>query len=445
MSAPHTAPPDNPAFGSTGEAVPDDEIRAREPRNLLVLALHVVVLRVAWIFKTESVIMPAFLDTIAGAGWLRGCLPVLSRFGQSVPPLMFAEKMRHTPLKKRALFATTLLMGAPFLVLSALWFALDEKRHWWFPPLFLALYAFFFSVTGLRHLAFGTVQGKLIRPHRRGRLMALAGTLGAVAAIACAWFLLARWLAVPDNPSGGLGGFGYIFGFTGIGFAVSALLTMTVREPADGTPRRRDAPRNFLKSGWQVFRDDADFRKIAVVAALFMSVQLLFPHYQALGRSPGSTTAGNVGFHLMLWVVVQNAGMALFSLLGGMLADRRGYRLTVRLAIFGAALPPLLALVLTSEYVADGRSLFWLTYFLLGLVPVTMRSFTNYALEIADPDDHPRYIGTLKLAMAVPFLLSPLVGLLVDVVGFPPVFLSITGLIFVAGLLTFHLAEPRFE
>ena len=39
--------------------------------NMLVLAAYLIVQRVAWVFKTESVIMPAFLDTIAGAGWLR--------------------------------------------------------------------------------------------------------------------------------------------------------------------------------------------------------------------------------------------------------------------------------------------------------------------------------------------------------------------------------------
>jgi len=35
--------------------------------------------------------MPAFLDTIAGAGWVRGCLPVLKRLGQSIPQFLFAD------------------------------------------------------------------------------------------------------------------------------------------------------------------------------------------------------------------------------------------------------------------------------------------------------------------------------------------------------------------
>src|SRR5688572_2949448 len=78
-------------------------IEAAEPRILLVLAAFHVLLRIGWIFKTETVIMPDFLDAIAGAGWIRGLLPVLSRVGQSVPPLCFAETLQRSPSKSRAL------------------------------------------------------------------------------------------------------------------------------------------------------------------------------------------------------------------------------------------------------------------------------------------------------------------------------------------------------
>ena len=153
--------------------------------------------------------MAAFLDMITGVGWLRGCLPVLNRSGQSVPPLLMAEHLRHTARKKWPLLVSTLLMGAPFLTLSAIWLWLPDGRRSWLPAVFLLLYVIFFSLTGLNQMVFGTIQGKLIRPDRRGRLMSISGTLGAFTAIPCAWFLLSRWLKLPD------GGFGFIFGFTG--------------------------------------------------------------------------------------------------------------------------------------------------------------------------------------------------------------------------------------
>jgi hypothetical protein len=59
----------------------------REARNMLAIAAYQIAVRIGWIFKTETIIMPAVLDAVAEAGVLRGLLPVLARFGQSLPPL----------------------------------------------------------------------------------------------------------------------------------------------------------------------------------------------------------------------------------------------------------------------------------------------------------------------------------------------------------------------
>ena len=45
-----------------------DAAQAHEKRNFLVLALYQIVMRIGWIFKTESIVMPAVLDTITGGG-----------------------------------------------------------------------------------------------------------------------------------------------------------------------------------------------------------------------------------------------------------------------------------------------------------------------------------------------------------------------------------------
>ena len=44
-------------------------------RNFSLIAVYQVVVRTGWIFKTESIIMPAVLDVLGGSAWLRGCLP----------------------------------------------------------------------------------------------------------------------------------------------------------------------------------------------------------------------------------------------------------------------------------------------------------------------------------------------------------------------------------
>lgn len=418
-----------PSETPAAAAAPD-----HEPRNLLVLAAHHVVLRVGWIFKTESVIMPTFVDAIAGAGWVRGMLPFLNRIGQSVPAMILADRLRDVRWKKRALLGTTLLMAAPFLVLSAAWLLLVDQPSggWWLPAAFLLLYFAFFAATGLSKLSFATLQGKLIRAERRGRLMGLAGTFGAVPAILCAWFLLGEWVRRPD------GGFALIFGFAGAGFVAAALIPLALVEPGDRPTGRRGSWTTPFADAFSVFRGDARFRRLAVLTMLFVTAQLLFPHYAALGRRQ----SGYESTLLMVWVVAQNAGAGLFSMAAGSVADRFGNRLALRLEITATALTPLLALMLTAGDVG-GVHFYWMVFVLLGLVPVAFRTLVNYTLELAEPEMQPRYVSTLKVCMAVPFCLSPLAGLLVDAAGFAAVFIGIAALTALGGLWTFRLDEPR--
>ena len=75
-------------LGQTIASDTRDEIQNSESEirgNFFKIALFQITLRTGWIFKTESIVMPAVMDSISGAGWLRGFLPVLNRFGRSGP------------------------------------------------------------------------------------------------------------------------------------------------------------------------------------------------------------------------------------------------------------------------------------------------------------------------------------------------------------------------
>ena len=174
---------------------------------------------------------------------------------------------------------------------------------------------------------------------------------------------------------------------------------------------------------------------------LFITVQFLFPHFQAFGRS--KLAKGEEGFHLMLWVIAQNGAVGVFSWMSGVIADRYGNRLAIRIQVFLCTLTPLMAMFLISDFIVDGHKCFWLAFVFLGLVPVTMKTFVNYTLELTDPGKHARYVSTMSLCFAVPFILSPLIGKLIDVIGFQPIFLAISATIGLGGLLTFRMAEPR--
>jgi len=428
----------------------NDETRSafggpRERRNTLWLECYQVVVRVGWIFKTETIIMPAVLDAVVDSGLLRGLLPVLNRGGQSLPPLAFASVLARRPVKKWTLVRTTLAMAACFAVLAAVWQPLQATRPDILAGVFLLVYAAFSSANGLTQLAAAALQGKLIAPGHRGRALVVSVAVGSLLAIVAALLLLGPWLQQSD-------GFPKIFGVTAVFFAIAAAMPVLLDEPADPVePRRAASAHGWVRgvithagggiADWRrtLVRDRALLR-LCIVAACFSAVLMLFPHYQAFARDRlGSGLAS-----LLTWVVVQNASTGAVSLVAGPLADRRGTRLVLVWLVALSSLTPLVVTALSLLPHATAVKWFWIVYVPLGLNPISLKIFTNYALELAPRRaDHPRYVSIVGAALAAPFVISPLIGMAIDLAGFRHAFVIGAAVIAAGSLVALGLPEPR--
>ena len=402
--------------------------------NFLVLTIYHVVLRVGWIFKTESIVMPAILDSIGGGGWLRGFLPTLNRLGQSLPPLIFSDRIRCTKLKSRILMTMVLMMGGSFLILALTWFFLDGDRPVWLPFLFLVVYAFFWLCVGVHNLSLSLLYGKLIEVTSRGQLMLVSTMFGSVIAIASAWYLMRPWLS-------GDSGFVGLFLFSGIAFVLAGLLVFGLVEQPDFTDRDSIPLRDSLIASLRLLKQNSNFRMLAWIAVCYGIGITLTPHYQAyVKRDLGISLSDFVP-----WVIAQNIGAAVFSLPLGKVADRYGNRLALQLTMLLLCLAPILSMVLVvglpEEFARNG---FLFIFFLLGLMPVSMRTFNNYTLEITERDTQPIFLSTLGICMAVPVVLfSTLVGAMIDWIGFEQTFLIVVAVMLLGWTLTFKLVEPR--
>ena len=420
----------------------------REARNTLWLEAYQIVVRVGWIFKTETIIMPAVLDAVVDSGLLRGMLPVLNRAGQSVPPLFASGMLAELPVKKWALVATSLMMAACFALLAVTWGPLEAWRPDLLALLFLILYALFSAVNGLNLLVVAALQGKLIAPGRRGRAMVVSVSVGSVLAIMAAVFWLGRWLEEPD-------GFPKIFGATAVFFALAALAPIFLDEWPDRRPARgpekfqtgtaeKARPGGAWWQGWLAWRrtlaQDRALVRLSLVAACFSAVLMLFPHYQAFARDRLGSHIGS----LLTWVVVQNAATGAASLVAGPLSDRRGTRIVLIWLVALSSATPLLVTLLSLLPHGVAVEWFWIVYLPLGLNPISLKIFTNYALELApEAALHPRYVSIVGAALAAPFVLSPLVGMAVDQFGFRHVFVAGAAAIASGAVIAVGLPEPR--
>jgi MFS family permease len=417
---------------ATGDKPPFRRRHRKSLHNFWNLVLYQTTLRTGWIFKTESIIIPAFMDVIGGSATLRGYLPMLNRFGQSIPPLLASPFVTRAKRKKFLLFGMTSLMAICFAVL-AVGCATTARKQVWFPYFYLSVYTVFFAATGVMQLAFGTIQGKLVFVTRRGRLMLMSNLIGAITAITLAAICLRRWLEM------GIAGFTWIFGCSATCFAIAAIVSLFLWEPRDQSRAsdNKSKPKMF-RGAVAILRTDRNFRRLAIVAALFGSSMMLFPHYQALAREQLHLDMK----HLFYWVVIQNAGTAAFSFVVGPMADRTGNRRVIRLVLACLLGAPAVALIL-AKLPVWGPSLFPIVFLLVGLTPVGIRLLDNYTLEIASTAQQPQYLATLRLCLAAPIFCSPLMGWAIGAMGYTIPFLCISLLIAAAFAVSWSLEEPR--
>jgi MFS family permease len=406
------------------------EVQQYEKRNFIVFAVNQIFMRLGWIFKTESVVMPGFLDVHTPSGIIRGFLPLISRIGQSVPQIFIAYHVAKIPRKQIVFVVSAFSIMIPWLVL-ALTLGLGCWSNSAIVAIFLMLYALHWLTYGSNILAHGTLQGKLIRPERRGRLLAYANIIGCALAIAAVWLVMPRWLR-GENAN-----YTWIFGTTGIFFGLAAYASLYFREPSDSQSKQIVPFLKYLGSGVMLLRYDRNFRVLAIVLVLFYMGWPIFPHYTIFGKRALRLVSRN----FITLLIAQNTVSGLGSLVMGNTADRCGNRIVLRVLIFIFACVPLLAVGLSR--LPMGARFYWLVYACLGFTPVSNRIFTNYTLEISPQEKHPQYLGMLSVLQTVPLFGSPVVGLLIDRFSFEPVFIACSALVFCGVLLTFWLVEPR--
>ena len=364
---------------------------------------------------------------------------MLNRLGQSIPPMLVSDQVRRVQRKKLLAVSCAAAMGTCFLLLAGIWLAVGEEVPKWLPFLFLVVYTAFWLCVGLHNLSISLLYGKLVEATSRGRLMLIATTIGSIFAVTCAWFLMRQWLD-DEHPN-----FVMLFLFTGILFLTASITATALVEQPDVTDSDSVKPKTVyqsLSAAVTIFKNDRNFQLLTLVAACFGVSITLFPHYQAYAKQSLNLSISS----LVPWVIAQNIGAAAFSILFGKLADSFGNRLALKFAMLLISTIPLLTMLMVNFPTSNPEVGLYFVFFLLGSMPVTIRLFNNYTLEISNRDQQPIYLSTLGAFTALPVvLISTIVGIMVDLVGFESVFAVVGSIVFVGWTLTFRLKEPRLQ
>lgn len=406
-------------------------------RNLRLLVLHQIVFRVGWTFKTESVVLPAFVDHLAGggSGVFRGFLPILSRLGQGVPPLIVVRNVKAYPRKGLLLALSACLLAIPMVIFAMLFLLNSYLPGKLGVTSFLLFYFVFCSLYGIYQVTFNTVQGKLIEPTRRGRLISHSTFWGTFPAVFAAYFALKPWLGATAHR------YDAVF-LTGASlFVLSGLICLILRESPDASSSQQGCATSHWPRLWETLRRNPGLLGLCAVTMLFSLSLALNPHYQAFARDRLGVGTGQQ----FLWVITQSASVGVFSLLIGPMADRYGNRLTCSLLTLASAATPAWSLGLIHLAPQCAQFTVWVTFMTLAFCTLSPRLASNYALELVPPEDHSAATALLQFSMTLPLLASPVLGQFIEWWGFEPLLWAAIAVVITAGLIILRLPEPRYR
>jgi MFS family permease len=387
------------------------------------------------VFKTESVIMPVFLDSLGGSPLIRGWLPLCSRIFNSVPQYLIAHRLQGLARLRPVLAVVTVVQGCAFLLLGALpLFAAATVGSDWI-AMFFFVYCVFWLGNGISMLVQGLLQEKLIPYQRRGSLLGTSNFAGCLLAIGA----LVVWMLPNLETGNGARGFAMVFLATGVLFLLTAALSAALDEPHNLHLSSSEKLADSMRQSFRLVVYNGQYRLLLTVMSIYYAVILLFPHFASFGSERLGVSAAS----LVSWVIVQNVGTALGSAAFGSIADRAGNRLVLRLLLFWLALIPIVAVALARLPPQTGRSAYWMVFAMLGLTPVGQRLFVNYLLELAPENEHGHYLGTFNLWQAIPLLASPAVGWLIERSSYETVFLAGSGVLLAGAWLAGRMVEPR--
>lgn len=417
--------------------MPDDHdafVRRYLRHNLVALGADYALFLVGLSFALQSTILPAFAEHLRAPNVVIGAIPAVMTVGWYLPSLFAAGHTETLARRLPFVLRYTVWERAPFLVLALAAFLLAEPA----PALTLGLLLFMLLVItgagGALMPAWMDVVGRSIPTTLRGRFFAVASVLASAGGLIGS-FGTAYILAAVRAPLS----YGVCFLITTVFMGLSyAALTLTREPPAVVTSPpvplgtylsripallRRD--RNLM---W--FLAARSFAIFGMMASGFFTVYAL----RALGAAP---------WHVGVFTAVLLAGQIAGNVALGWLADHAGHRLAIMIGVGATVAANLVALA------APSLPVFSVVFALSGVQVAAINvSSLNVLLEFAPGTaERPTYVGLGTTSLApVAFAAPLLAGVMVDTVGFPPVF-SAAALFGVVGLslLATRVRDPRHQ
>lgn len=290
------------------------DVRANLRRNYLAHLCHGLLGQTGMRLINAPTFIPYYVSNLAGFDAAAGIARGLQYFGMFLSPVLGATIIEH---RRRVLpvgFVVGGLMRLQILGIALAGLLLPAPWPLYSAWGFLALFGFFLGIQGV---VFNFLVSKVIPVERRGALMGLRNALAGITAAGVAVY---AGVLVERNALGNgyAATFLLAFGLTSVGLGMLAF----VREPASPRVREAVGVRERLGQLPALLRSDRAFTRYFLARAMATIGRMATPFYILYARDSIGVGGGQLGQITGAFILAQSLG----PFLGGLVADRRGFR-----------------------------------------------------------------------------------------------------------------------
>jgi MFS family permease len=388
----------------------------------------------------SALVMTAFLSQLTTSNILIALLSPLRDAGWYLPQLFLADWVQRAP-RKVTTYRTGIVfrLGSWVLLVVCTFFIRDHAL------LLMAVFvciSIFSIVAGFAGLPFIIITAKIIPPDRRGTIFGLrqfiGGGLGIAAGGAVALILSERsGLPFPQN-------YAVVFAIAAVGYAISYISLSFVREQPDEEVPQTMPFKTTLRLAWQITRSDQQFRYYIAMRIALLFGNAGIPFLTVYAKRVLGVDDGFIG----TLVSVTLASNLISNVVWARLSDHRGNRLVMILAsVMGLGLCGSATVMMSSSGTLSltlAQAALTGLFIISGIMTAGINLASNpLMIECAAPDQQSLSIGLGNTILGTMILLTSLVGVLVDRLGFAALFIF-CGLAFALALERLgRLREPR--
>jgi len=406
-----------------------EEVRANLPRNYAAHLAHGLLGQTGMRLLNAPTFVPAYVYALSGTEWAVGLARALQHLGMLLSPIVGATLIEH---RRRVLpvgFLAGSLMRLMILGIALGGLLLPDPGPLVSAWVFLGLFGVFLGVQGV---VFNFLVSKVIPVESRGRLVGLRNALSGVTATVVAVYAGTALVEGDALGNGYAATFLLAFALTSGGLAMLLFVrepdSPEVRAPSRVSERLRDLP--------ELLRTDRHFTRYFTARALAVMGRMALPLYWIYAGTRVPLGGSEIGGLTGAFVLAQSLG----NLGWGLIADRRGFRLTF-LASLGVWMIAAAVLLQTAS-VAGLYGVF--AGIGLGFGGFTM-SAQNLVLEFGSREQLPLRIAVANTASELVTAVGALLGgVLAAAVGSGPVIVVAIGCQALAlGVVAVGVVEPR--